>query len=159
MVVFRFSFVYINFVISFSRPVRMPPKLLLICKGSLLTHVWLLLTTWKPIQILWIIWYLGELVLAVFSVPFCSKKWLINSIQLLDLLFLYILGFCWLVTIIEFKGHIGLWWTYAAFFYFWTHISSAYIMFYRYEDSSLALHYGPMLRECIRHQVVARYQL
>ncbi|CAN4103960.1 unnamed protein product [Withania somnifera] len=28
-----------------------------------------------------------------------------------------------------------------------------------YDDPSLALHYGPMLRECIRHQVVARYVL
>nr|GMC72421.1 putative MO25-like protein At5g47540 isoform X1 [Ipomoea batatas] len=28
-----------------------------------------------------------------------------------------------------------------------------------YEDSSLALHYGAMLRECIRHQVVARHIL
>ncbi|GAA0185701.1 hypothetical protein LIER_32989 [Lithospermum erythrorhizon] len=28
-----------------------------------------------------------------------------------------------------------------------------------YEDPSLALHYGGMLRECIRHQVVARYVL
>lgn len=28
-----------------------------------------------------------------------------------------------------------------------------------YDDPSLALHYGAMLRECIRHQVVARYVL
>ncbi|XP_019183182.1 PREDICTED: putative MO25-like protein At5g47540 [Ipomoea nil] len=28
-----------------------------------------------------------------------------------------------------------------------------------YEDSSLALHYGSMLKKCIRHQVVARYVL
>lgn len=27
---------------------------------------------------------------------------------------------------------------------------------YRYDDPGLALHYGAMLRECIRHQVVAR---
>lgn len=27
----------------------------------------------------------------------------------------------------------------------------------RYEDMDIALHYGPMLRECIRHQCIARY--
>ncbi|XP_075494122.1 putative MO25-like protein At5g47540 isoform X2 [Primulina tabacum] len=29
----------------------------------------------------------------------------------------------------------------------------------RYEDSAIALHFGAILRECIRHQVVARYAL
>ena len=29
----------------------------------------------------------------------------------------------------------------------------------RYEDVDLALHYGAMLRECIRHQSIARYYL
>lgn len=31
------------------------------------------------------------------------------------------------------------------------------MLFNRYEDHTLALHYGSMLRECIRHQIVARW--
>lgn len=35
--------------------------------------------------------------------------------------------------------------------------SFSYWSLFRYEDPEIALHYGNMLRECIRHQIIARY--